>query len=127
MIYHAKITDYDFEYIRGKRCIAIYDIEVYDQNGNLIRKADLKKIEPNIHGMHVSFAKDRAERIKTQTDITIINNMLNGYQDGQQLTDIDAMVIEEYHKGKIPMDFVAIKKLADGLEMELITGDKIRL
>lgn len=127
MTYHAKITDYDFDYIRGKRCIAIYDIEVYDEKGNLIRKADLKKIEPNIHGMQVCFAKDKAEKTKTPTDIAIINNMLNAYQDGQQLTEIDAMVIEEYHKGKIPMEFVAIKKLADGLEMELINGEKMKL
>lgn len=127
MTYHAKITDYDFDYIRGKRCIAIYEIEVYDDNGNLIRNADLKKIEPNLHGMKVTFAKDRAERTKTPTDITIISNMLNAYQDGQQLTEIDAMVIEEYHKSKIPMEFVAIKKLADGLEMELINGEKMKL
>lgn len=127
MTYHAKVTDFDFDYIRGKRCIAIYEIEVYDDNGNLIRKADLKKIEPNLHGMKVSFAKDRAERTKTETDITIINKLLNAYQNGQQLTEIDAMVIEEYHKRNIPMEFVAIKKLADGLEMELINGEKIKL
>ena len=127
MTYHAKITDFDFDYIRGKRCIAIYEIEVYDDNGNLIRKADLKKIEPNLHGMQVSFAKDKAEKTKTPTDIAIINNILNAYQNGQQLTEIDAMVVEEYHKGRIPMDFVAIKKLADGLEMELINGEKVIL
>ena len=127
MNYHAKITDYDFDYIRGKRCIAIYEIEVYDDQGNHIRKADLKKIEPNLHGMKVTFAKDRSERTKTLTDITIITNLLNAYQDGQQLTEIDTMVIEEYHKGKIPMEFVAIKKLADGLEMELINGEKVIL
>jgi hypothetical protein len=127
MTYHAKITDYDFDYIRGKRCIAVYEIEVYDENGNHIRKADLKKIERNLHGMQVTFAKEKSERTKTPTDITIINNLLNAYQDGQQLTEIDAMVIEEYHKGKIPMEFVAIKKLSDGLEMELINGEKVIL
>ena len=77
--------------------------------------------------MQVSFAKDKAEKTKTPTDIAIINNILNAYQNGQQLTEIDAMVVEEYHKGRIPMDFVAIKKLADGLEMELINGEKVIL
>jgi hypothetical protein len=127
MTYKAIITDYDFDYIRGKRCIAIYEIEVYDENGNHIRKADLKKIERNLHGMHVTFAKDKAERSKTPTDITILNNLLNAYQDGEKLTEIDAMVVEEYHKCRIPMEFVAIKKLADGLEMEFINGEKVIL
>ena len=127
MTYHAKITDYDFEYIRGKRCIAIYEIEVYDENGNHIRKADLKKIERNLHGMQVTFAKEKAERQKTAADIEILNNLLNAYQDGERLSEIDCMVIEEYHRNRIPMEFIAIKKVADLMEMELINGQKLNL
>lgn len=93
MTYHAKITNYDYQIIQGNPAIVVTSINVFDENGNYIRQAQLSKIINNLTNMQVSFEPQRQH--KNATDHTIMRTLMET-ATGEYLTYPDKDIVLDW-------------------------------
>lgn len=93
MTYHAKITNYHYQIIEGNPAIVITAINVFDENGNYIRQAQLSKIINNLTNMQVSFEEQRQHNIATNH--TIMQTLMET-ANGEYLTYPDKDIVLDW-------------------------------
>ena len=102
MTYHAKITNYYYQIIEGHPAIVITAINVFDENGNYIRQAQLSKIINNLTNMQVSFEVLRQQ--KNATDHTIMGTLMES-ATGEYLSYPDKDIVLDWFIRAYPDEY----------------------
>lgn len=106
MTYHAKITNYHYQIIEGKPAIVITSINVFDEKGNYIRKAQLSKIINNLTNMQVSFEPQRQQ--KNDIDHTIMRTLMES-ATGEYLSYPDKDIVLDWFIRAYPDEYRKIE------------------
>ncbi len=117
MIYHAKITTYDYAIIEGEPSIIIKNINVFDDKGNYIRQAQLNKILPNLQNMTVTFDQHRPIISKAAANTVAIKTLMET-STGEYLPELDKEIVLDWFIRAYPEQYRFLESKYSNLSLD---------
>ena len=114
MTYHAKITSYNYQIVDGQPAIVMRSIKVFNENGDFIRQADLKKITQNLQNMTVTFEDVRKYKtINHMSMHTLLNNAT-----GEYLPEVDKEIVLDWFVRSYPDEYRKLQNKFDQISLD---------
>lgn len=115
MTYNAKITSYNYQIVDGQPAIVMRSINVFNENGDFIRQADLKKITQNLQNMTVTFEENR--HYKANINHIAMHTLLNN-ATGEYLPEVDKEIVLDWFVRSYPDEYRKLQNKFDQISLD---------